>query len=184
MQATSPRPDSEFWTGTCEVNGIGVPQLRARMRATTALIEFCMASSVTCCPAPGTTRNFALFTLYTTHQCISRIPDIVPCQHRSWLLHSDRGRKVVSGKLSRATVQQLRPLLYHIEPACRNQTIPSSSRASVSSGALTQHCHPAPLRHAFGSRGDEAKYGSHGLRHAHTLWRGVPLRTPTCCQHG
>eukprot|EP00437_Effrenium_voratum_P047856 CAMPEP_0181524402 /NCGR_PEP_ID=MMETSP1110-20121109/68413_1 /TAXON_ID=174948 /ORGANISM="Symbiodinium sp., Strain CCMP421" /LENGTH=94 /DNA_ID=CAMNT_0023655133 /DNA_START=364 /DNA_END=649 /DNA_ORIENTATION=- len=45
-----PRPDSEFWTGTCDAKGIGVPQLRARMRATTALTEFCMASSVTCCP--------------------------------------------------------------------------------------------------------------------------------------
>ena len=78
MQATSPRPDSEFWTGTCEVNGIGVPQLRARMRATTALTEFCMASSVTCCPAPGTTRNFTLFTLYTTHQCTSRIHRTMP----------------------------------------------------------------------------------------------------------
>ena len=44
-----PLPDSEFSTGPCEVNGIGVPVLRARTRATKVEMEFCCASWLTCC---------------------------------------------------------------------------------------------------------------------------------------
>ena len=48
-QHSGPLPDSEFSTGPCEVNGIGVPALRARTRATKVEMEFCCASWLTCC---------------------------------------------------------------------------------------------------------------------------------------
>ena len=50
MQPAGPLPDSEFSTGPWEVNGNGAPVLRARTRATSALMEFWERALFICCP--------------------------------------------------------------------------------------------------------------------------------------
>merc|ERR1719223_29964 len=50
LPSVQPFPDSEFCTAAFDVNGIGVPRLRANIRAKVAPIDCCCTARVICSP--------------------------------------------------------------------------------------------------------------------------------------